>query len=174
MRRLWRESQGGPIDEAAIAGALEAVGGRSYTGELSRWANGTDELPLRELLEAHGVAVHEDPAQLAQALGLRVDESSGTVRVKAVLRGGQAEQSGMAPGDEWLAVETQIDANSYRGGWRITSLNDLGLYIRSGSSYLALIARNRQLCRINLGAIQNCTTLRLTVSSTKNLKPWIA
>ena len=30
MRRLWQASEGGPIDEDDIAGALQAVGGRSY------------------------------------------------------------------------------------------------------------------------------------------------
>ena len=55
MRRLWHESDGGPIDEGDIAAALEAVGGRSYAGELAAWVHGTGELPLAELLPRFGV-----------------------------------------------------------------------------------------------------------------------
>ena len=41
LRRLWSRSGGGPIDEADIAGALEAVGGRAYADELAQWVHGT-------------------------------------------------------------------------------------------------------------------------------------
>ena len=47
----------------------------------------------------------EEPAQLAQGLGLRVQENGG-VQIKTVLRGGAAERAGFAAGDEWLGVET--------------------------------------------------------------------
>lgn len=149
MRRLWRESEGGPIDEAAIAAALEAVGRRSYVGELSRWANGTDELPLRELLEAHGVAVHEDPAQLAQALGLRVDESGGIVKVKMVLRGAAAEKAGFAAGDEWLAVEIPCSTGELVG-WRLTKMEDIRFYLGDARMYIALLSRECRLVRASL------------------------
>ncbi|MDB5730118.1 MAG: peptidase, partial [Variovorax sp.] len=93
MRLLWTRSAGGPVDEAEVAEALATVGGRSYVREIASWVHSTDELPLAELLRAHGVAVLDDPAQRAQELGLRVAEANGGVRVTVVLRGGAAEQA---------------------------------------------------------------------------------
>jgi predicted metalloprotease with PDZ domain len=98
MRRLWTESQGGPIDEGDIADALEAVGGRSYAPELAAWVHGTEELPLAELLPRFGVGLERQPATLAQRLGVRVSESALTgVKVTHVLRGGGGERIGLAP-----------------------------------------------------------------------------
>ena len=65
MRLLWKNSEGGPIDEADFADALEAVGGRSFSKEIASWVHTTDELPLATLLRAHGVAALDDPAQRA-------------------------------------------------------------------------------------------------------------
>jgi hypothetical protein len=75
MRRLWRDGSGGLVDEAAIATALRDVGGRDYGPELAAWVHGTDELPLRTLLEAAGVAWTEEAPTLAQRLGLRISEA---------------------------------------------------------------------------------------------------
>src|SRR6201999_3777529 len=66
MRLLWKNSEGGPIDEADFAASLEAVGGRSFSKEIASWVHSTDELPLSDLLRAHGVATLDDPAQRAQ------------------------------------------------------------------------------------------------------------
>ncbi|MEO7335605.1 MAG: PDZ domain-containing protein, partial [Caldimonas sp.] len=104
LRALWQRSGGGPVDEADIAAALESVGGRSFAAELAAWVHGTDELPLRDLLEATGLDWQASPATLAQRLALRVSESALTgVKVSHVLRGGAAEAAGLAPGDEILA-----------------------------------------------------------------------
>lgn len=58
----------------------------------------TDELPLRPLLQAQGVQVLDEPSQLAQTLGLRVDDGPG-VRIKVVLDGSPAAAAGLAAGD---------------------------------------------------------------------------
>ncbi|WP_295552046.1 peptidase M61 [uncultured Pseudacidovorax sp.] len=174
MRELWRTSEGGPIDEAAIAAALAHVGGRAYTNELSRWANGTAELPLRDLLPAHGVAIHDDPAQLAQALGLRVDENGGTVKVKMVLRGGVAEKAGFAAGDEWLAVEAATRSAKAAEGWRIGKLDDIPLYLGAARKCVALLARDRRLMRLPLAWPSGDTrTWRLAGSDAERLKRWL-
>ncbi|WP_295374084.1 peptidase M61 [uncultured Pseudacidovorax sp.] len=174
MRELWRASEGGPIDEAAIAAALAHVGGRAYTTELSRWANGTAELPLRDLLPAHGVAIHDDPAQLAQALGLRVDESGGTIKVKMVLRGGAAEKAGFAAGDEWLAVEATTRTAKAAEGWRIGKLDDIPLYLGAARKCVALLARDRRLMRLPLAwPSGDARTWRLAGSDAELLKRWL-
>ena len=107
MRALWSRcfvQGGGPMQESDLAEVLEQLGKRSFAPELASWIHGTNDLPLQPLLLQHGVAVHDEPAQLAHRLGLRVSESQG-VLVKTVLRGGAAESAGFAPGDEWLGVE---------------------------------------------------------------------
>ena len=115
MRLLWQKSTGGPIDEADIAAAFEAVGGRSFERELASWVHGTDELPLAALLQRFAVEVEQQPATLAQRLGVRVNESALTgIKVTHVLRDAAGERAGLAPGDELIAV----------GGWRVRRLDD--------------------------------------------------
>ncbi len=89
----------------------------------------TNELPLSELLRAHGVAALDDPSQRAQELGLRVAESGGSVQVKAVLRGGAAEHAGFSANDEWIGIELPAAKGRPVQGWRLTRLDDLALYL---------------------------------------------
>ena len=129
MRLLWQKSGGGPIDEADIAAALEAVGGRSYERELAAWVHGTDELPLAALLQRFAVEIDAQPATLAQRLGVRVNESALTgVKVTHVLRDGAGERAGLAPGDELIAA----------AGWRLRRLDDAARVLpQDGATTLA-------------------------------------
>ncbi len=115
MRLLWQRSEGGPISQADIAAALLSVGKRDYAAELADWVHGTADLPLPPLLEAQGLSWTRDAPTLAQRLGARVHDT--TLKVQAVLRGGVAEQAGLAAGDELLAFD----------GWRLGRLDDLAL-----------------------------------------------
>ncbi|WP_225783694.1 M61 family metallopeptidase [Xenophilus sp. Marseille-Q4582] len=173
MRLLWKRSEGGPIDETAIAQALADVGGRSFAPELAQWVHGTDELPLRELLQAHGVAALDEPAQRAQALGLRVDEDAGGVQVKVVLRGGAAEKAGFAAGDEWLGVELPAGRGRAAEGWRLRRLDDLGLYLGDAKKATALVARDRRLLRLPLALPAPQHTLRLAPQDAPKLSAWL-
>ena len=139
MRRLWAESQGGPIDEGDIANALEAVGGRSYATELAAWVHGTGELPLAELLPRLGVALERQPATLAHRLGVRISESALTgVKVTHVLRGGGAERIGLAAGDELIGV----------GGWRLRRLDDALRFAAASGTTPLCIARDQRLLEL--------------------------
>jgi len=171
MRALWRRCRGGPMAEADFLAVLEELSGRSFAPELAAWVHGTTELPLKSLLEAQGVRVHEDPAQMAHRLGLRVSETAGSVQVKVVLRGGAAEQAGFAAGDEWLAVN----------GWRIGSLDDLSLHAlehgpqvkRKPLPLEALVARDRRLLTLRLAPPPALTTWRLAVQDAKQVGAWL-
>lgn len=140
MRWLWRASEGGPIDESHIADALEAVGGRSYARELAAWVHGTGELPLRELLEAAGVALRDDKQGFTAALGLRLNEGAHGVQVRQVLAGSAAMRAGVAAGDELLAVD----------GWRIRRLDEAQQWIRAGRPFEVLLARDQRLHTLTL------------------------
>jgi predicted metalloprotease with PDZ domain len=163
MRELWRRCAAGPMSEDDFTQALRAVSGRSWAREIKAWVHGTQELPLKELLQAHGVAVHEDPAQRAQRLGLRVTETQG-VQIKTVLHGGAAQAAGMAAGDEWLAVDD----------WRIGKLDDLSLYAGPRRQVQALVARDKRLLRLPLRMPGALTTWRLVAGDASRLARWLA
>ena len=170
MRALWLRCQGGPMTEADLAATLEALGGRSYAPEVAQWVHGTADLPLQSLLTAQGVKVLEEPAQLAQRLGLRVTETAG-VQIKTVLRGGAAEQAGLAAGDEWLGLE--VGSGKSASAWRINKLDDLMLYAASASKICVLVARDKRLLKLPLTLPQSVTTWRLTARDSQLIGQWL-
>jgi predicted metalloprotease with PDZ domain len=190
MRALWArcaggDAQNGPLTEADFAAALQAASGRDFSAELADWVHGRGELPLKALLEQQGVSVLEEPAQLAQRLGLRVSESGGNLTVKAVLNGGAAHRAGLAAGDEWLGV---APVAASRGGapssWRINKLDDLMLYAQpQGSSKGAapakdcrvqvLVARDKRLLQLPLTLPADVSTWRLAVKDAALVDHWL-
>ena len=167
MRALWLRCKAGPMAEADFAAVLRELGGRAYTRELAAWVHSTRELPLEELLGRHGVTVLEEPAQLAQRLGIRVTETSGVV-IKQVLRGGPAELAGIAANDEWIGVE--VAGN----GWRMTKLDDLTLYVGTHKKVIAVVARDRRILRLELALPAAVTTWRLVLRDAALAQPWLA
>ena len=174
MRALWASSDGGPITEADIAGALQAIGGRSFAAELAQWVHSTDELPLATLLRVHGVATLDDAAQRAQELGLRVAETHGSVQVKVVLRGGAAEAAGFAANDEWIGIELPAAKGRAAQAWRIGKLDDLPLYLGAATKCTALIARDRRLLRLPLTLASDVKTARLVLQDPAKVGAWLA
>ena len=168
MRKLWERCKAGPMSEADFAAALRELGGRAFSRELLQWVHGVRELPLRDLLQAFGITVLDDPPQQAQRLGLRVTETAGAVQVKAVLRGGAAERAGFASGDEWLGVEVAGD------GWRLVKLDDLPFYAGRYKTVTALVSRDRRLLRLPLALPADVTTWRLAVRDATQLRTWLA
>ncbi|MGV3494621.1 MAG: M61 family metallopeptidase [Ramlibacter sp.] len=166
MRALWTRCKGGPMAEADFAAVLKELGGRSFAREFAAWVHGTRELPVRELLEQHGVAVMEDAAQLQQRLGVRVNEAQGLV-LKNVLRGGAAEQAGFAANDEWVGVEVAGSA------WRMHKLDDLLLYAGTHRKVTALVSRDRRLLRLELAIPATVATWRLTLRDAARAQAWL-
>jgi predicted metalloprotease with PDZ domain len=140
--------------------------------------HGTSELPLKDLLQRHGVAVLEEPAQLAQALGLRVQETGG-IQIKTVLRGGAAERAGFAAGDEWLGLETPVTGKARKSaqpphlGWRLGKLDELPFYGGSNKKITALVARDKRLLRLELTMPPDATTWRLLAKDAALVKKWL-
>ncbi|TSE37919.1 M61 glycyl aminopeptidase [Tepidimonas fonticaldi] len=157
MRALWQRCAGGPMREADLRAVLRRLAGRDLGAELDAWVHGTDELPLRPLLERHGVRWIEERAPLAQQLGLRVDEASG-IRLRNVLRGGAAEAAGLAAGDEWLAVERAGEI------WRVRRLDDVALHARgltADEPLVCWVARDGRVLRCPLQWPAPATTVQL-------------
>ena len=171
MRALWTRCQGGPMTEADLATVLADLSGRCYAKELARWVHGTAELPLKPLLTGQGVAVLEEPAQLAQQLGLRVSESGG-VHIKVVLRDGAAEQAGFAAGDEWLALE--VGTGKAATQWRLSKLDDLPLYAGTATKIGALVARDKRLVKLALTLPKAVTTWHLVAKDKARVSAWLS
>ncbi|MEJ5989675.1 peptidase M61 [Ramlibacter sp. PS3R-8] len=166
MRALWTRCKGGPMAEADFAAVLKELGGRAFTRELAGWVHGTRELPMKDLLEAHGISVMEEPAQLQQRLGVRVTESQGVI-LKNVLRGGAAEQAGFAANDEWVGVEVAGAA------WRLAKLDDLLLYAGAHRKVTAIVSRDRRLLRLDLALPAGVTTWRLVLRDAARAQTWL-
>ena len=172
MRALWRRCKAGPMQEVDLLATLEDLGGRSYAAEIAAWVHSTEELPLAELLAAHGVHLQTDTPQWAQRLGLRI-AAGEDLRIKSVLRGGLAERAGMAAGDEWLGIETLA------GAWRLQRLDDLALYAPQDTrEVVALVARDRRLLRLPLQITQASTapidTVLLQLSDAALAARWLS
>ena len=143
---------------------------------LHRWVHGKADLPLKELLSAHGVQVHIDPSAWAQRLGLRVGEGPG-VQLKFVFTDGAAQRAGMAPGDEWIGIELPASKGHAASAWRLQKIDDLGLYLGSGKRCTALVARDQQLLRLPLvvpaANDPRVGTWRLGVTDAAALQRWL-
>jgi predicted metalloprotease with PDZ domain len=139
MCGLWARSEGGPISEADIAAVLKEVAGRSMARELEAWVHGTDDLPLRRLLEKFGITWTAQAPSLAQRLGLRVSEGplSG-IKVNSVFRGGAAEAAGFSAGDEVLAIND----------WRIRRLDEALRVLPASGRIEVLAVRDGRLRRL--------------------------
>ncbi|MEI6761130.1 MAG: peptidase M61 [Betaproteobacteria bacterium] len=170
MRGLWQRCAGGPMTQADLAQVLQQLSGRSWAKELARWVHGTTELPLRPLLAQQGVRVLDEPAALAQRLGLRVTEGP-SILVKTVLRGGAAEQAGMAAGDEWLGVT--VGAGKAASLWRLNKLDDLLLYAGSASKVTAWVARDKRLLELPLALPRGVVSWRLLPGDKAPLGRWL-
>lgn len=157
MRALWARCEGGPMSEGDLRTVLQELSGRSFDTELAQWVHSTAELPLAELLGAHGVQLKPETAQWAQKLGLRVTETH-SVNLKTVLRGGLAESAGMAAGDEWLGIEVNGE------GWRISKLEDVAFYAGTETTVTALVARDGRLLRLPLALSRSAKPSRSTIA----------
>ncbi len=177
MRQLWQRTKagtadGGPLTEADFAAVLSELGGRSFAKEIKAWVHGKTDLPLKALFEKHGIVWHEDPAQMAQRLGLRL-ESGSPLRLKSVLRGGAAEKAGMAAGDEWLAIEVGPKNNpkTKPKTWRLNQLEDLPLYMGTAKKGVAWVVRDQQVLRLPL-VLPTVNTVRLAIADAAKMATW--
>jgi predicted metalloprotease with PDZ domain len=156
------------MTEADFAAVLRELGGRSFAREIAAWVHGTRELPLADLLQKQAIFALDEPAQLQQRLGVRSEDTGGSVKLKTVLRGGAAEQAGMAANDEWIGIEVAGEA------WRMGKLDDLLLYAGNHRRVIALVARDRRLLRLELHVPAAATTWRLVLRDAKVAQPWLA
>jgi len=135
MQRLWSRWPDGGLTEADILDAVVLLGGEEVAHQLQAWVHGTDDLPLQPLLPRFGVEWREDTSPWSAQLGLKLAEGPLTgVHVKSVLQGSAAEQAGLSPGDELLAVD----------GWRIRRLDDAQAWVVADAPFELLLVRDQR------------------------------
>jgi len=144
MHALWIRCAGGPMAQEDLLAVLRELSGRPWTGEIQAWVHSTRELPLKALLKGHGLEVYEEPAALAQRLGLRSDDAGGAVKVKMVLSGGAAQAAGLMAGDEWLGVSLAAERGRV-SQWRISKLDDVAPLLGEQKRFSALVSRDKRL-----------------------------
>jgi predicted metalloprotease with PDZ domain len=153
-----------------VLAVLETLAGRSLAKEVAQWVHSTTDLPLQALLEQHGVAVLNEPAQLAQRLGVRVSEGNA-VQIKTVLRDGAAEQAGFAAGDEWLGV--QVGKGKTATQWRLNKLDDLLLYADASAQIGAMVARDKRILNLQLTLPTVVNTWLLVARDKTRVSQWL-
>ncbi len=170
MRGLWKRCKAGPMREQDLLDELHAVTGRSWAGEIQRWVHSTQELPLRELLTAHGVTVDAETSGMAQRLGLRANEIGGQVQIRGVLRGSAAEAAGLAAGDEWLGLD--VGSQAQGGSWRLNKLDDLSTLLGPTRQLVALVSRDKRLLRLPLTVPAQASHWQLSVPADRATSSW--
>jgi predicted metalloprotease with PDZ domain len=112
MRLLWRRygrdfyptGRDGLGEDEFPAIVLEATG-VDVKREVARWAYGTDELPIAQLIAPFGLALRQEPGVGAPTLEARVAGAGGDTRVAAVTLGGAAHAAGLSAGDVLVAID---------------------------------------------------------------------
>ena len=160
MRGLWSRCAGGPMSQDDLLAVLRELSGRPWTGEIQAWVHSTRELPLKALLSGQGLEVHEEPAALAQRLGLRSEDAAGAVKIKTVLSGGAAQAAGLMAGDEWLGLSLAA-GRGIASEWRISKLDDVALLLGEQRRFSALVSRDKRLLRLPVVLPAKAWTWRL-------------
>lgn len=112
MRRMWELTvdENATFDAEAIRAVCEEVAGGSFREFFDRYVFGTDDIPFEEFFRLAGYDLVVDEAATARSnrtgyMGVYLGESNGRVVLNGVLRDGPAWRSGLAYGDEIIAVD---------------------------------------------------------------------
>lgn len=135
MRGLWQRygATGTGVPEGGLEQLAQELSGLELGQYFTTALRSTEELPVAELLAEFGVQARLQPQggekPVAPGTGLRL--KPGSTEVAYVQAGGAAEQSGLCPGDQLLALD----------GWKLTHanfnrrLNDSGAGATVGVTY---------------------------------------
>jgi predicted metalloprotease with PDZ domain len=138
--------------------------------KLAHWVHGTDDLPLKQLLQHHGICCDKESISRSDQLGLKAIEQQG-IRIRSVLRDSPAEAAGFAAGDEWLGVE--VDTGKSKHAWRLMRQDDLALYLADARTCQALIARDQRLLTLTLKIPAASHQIKLAIADLPPANAWL-
>lgn len=108
MRQMWNQfgkSETGFTPEQLQA-VIESVAEADLSDFFHRFLNTTEELPFNQYLEPFGLQLQaESEDEQPPFLGMTVKTESGREMIKFVEAGSPAQQAGIDPGDELLAID---------------------------------------------------------------------
>lgn len=113
MRLLWQrhgQTGIGVAEEgmfelvAEVAGSISEAAGRDIAGWLKDTVEGTEDIPLAELLRPFGVDCLAEEENSAPVLGVRMAKGAEG-RIAAVHDGGAAQKAGLSAGDVLVALD---------------------------------------------------------------------
>jgi predicted metalloprotease with PDZ domain len=107
MRQMWKQF-GQPeigFTREQLKSAFETVAGSDLTNFWTNYIDGTAELPFSELLAPFGLELKIETPTPTPYLGLTAKAEQGNTTIKFVEVGSPAEQAGLEPGDELLAID---------------------------------------------------------------------
>ncbi|NCJ08332.1 PDZ domain-containing protein [Synechococcales cyanobacterium C] len=119
MRQMWEQfgkTERG-FQPAELKAIVEAVAGTDLSAFWRFYIEGTDELPFDEYLHPFGLAVKAEGGENNPPYwGLDIKSEGGVALIKQVLVNSPAQQAGLEPGDELVAI----------AGFRVTAeqIND--------------------------------------------------
>lgn len=136
---LWRTYGDQGYPDTAVDEALEDIGGPLLRQLLDRWVYGTGDPPT-DIFAIAGLKLlkeFKDPTQKVPFSGIIEEQGpGGTVLIKHVLKDSPAEKAGLAPGDEWIAL------NGYRVRSDATSVL-LSQYASQSSVQITVFRQHR-------------------------------
>lgn len=120
MRLLWERYgrdfyQGNPIglSEKGFPQLVRDATGVDVSKEISGWAYGCDDLPLKQLLSTQGIRLEWKAANTRPSLDLRTRKQGEHLSIAAVLEGGAAHAAGLSAHDTLVAIDgVRVDSGS--------------------------------------------------------------
>ena len=112
MWRRWgrdfysaRQTTGHGLPEDGFPDIVAEATGLDLSDEIAAWADGTDELPLAEVLGPFGIRLEAATSNGGAAIGARVAPREGGVAVLSAERDGPATLAGLSAGDLIVAID---------------------------------------------------------------------
>jgi predicted metalloprotease with PDZ domain len=108
MQQLWEQFGKAEIGftPEQLKAVIESVAGFDLSDFFNRYIHGTEELPFDEYFAAFGLRLQSNQAEADRppAIGLTVKTENGREIIKFVEAQSPAQQAGIDPGDELLAI----------------------------------------------------------------------
>jgi len=107
MRQMWQQFGKDEIGftPAQLKQVIESVAEINLDDFFKRYVDGTEELPFNDYLEPFGLKLVAEDDEPVPYIGMKVQTESGRETIKFVEIDAPAQQAGVNPGDELLAIE---------------------------------------------------------------------
>src|SRR3546814_15342705 len=134
MRLLWQRygrdfyrGKAHGLPENALPELVREATGVDVRRFVARYAYGTADVPLAELLAPHGIGLQSKPTVNIPSLDVRTRKQGDALALATVIEGGAAHKSGLAADDMLVAVDGVGDGRVERvGGVRNEQRDELG------------------------------------------------